>query len=593
MASEANQSAPRIKNKAVRIDLFNFSTPYMRAFHMSWFAFFICFFAWFGIGPLMAVVRDELGLTKRQIGNTVIASAAVTVFARLFVGWLCDRIGPRLAYTWLLVLGSIPVMGIGLAQNYESFLMFRLGAGVIGASFVITQYHTSVMFASNCVGTANATSAGWGNLGGGVTQIAMPLIFTAFIGIGFSPFWSWRFSMVAAGVVCLITALAYYHLTTDLPDGNFRELRARGEHPPADKAKGSFAAAAKDRRVWALFLIYAACFGIELTLNNIVAVYYMDEFGLGLKTAGLVVGLFGLMNIFARTTGGIIGDRFGERWGLKGRVRWLFVALVLEAIALMVFSRMTVLPAAIGVTVFFSLFVQMAEGATFSVVPFINKRSLGSVSGIVGAGGNAGAVAAGFLLRIEGLSWPNAMLILGVVVLLVSFATFLITFSPEEETAAGRELRQALAERRALVDVKLPRFRIPAFFRAISNAGPMAFLRIYVGVALAIKGAYFVVNFGSLEAITPDFGPWTTLAVWYVVFAHCVGGLSLAIGLGTRAAAALNIPVLFGAVFFVHRGGGIFGSDQGLQLSLLVLMILGLFVWKGASRFSMDHVMRS
>ena len=70
-------------------------------------------------------------------------------------------------------------MGIGLAQNYEAFLLFRLAIGAIGASFVITQYHTSVMFAPNCVGTANATTAGWGNLGGGVTQMVMPLIFTA------------------------------------------------------------------------------------------------------------------------------------------------------------------------------------------------------------------------------------------------------------------------------------------------------------------------------------------------------------------------------------------------------------------------------
>ncbi|MBW2190061.1 MAG: MFS transporter, partial [Deltaproteobacteria bacterium] len=72
-----------IKNKATRIDLFSLKTPQMRAFHMSWFAFFLCFFAWFGIAPLMVVVRDELGLTKTQVGNTIIASVAVTIVARL------------------------------------------------------------------------------------------------------------------------------------------------------------------------------------------------------------------------------------------------------------------------------------------------------------------------------------------------------------------------------------------------------------------------------------------------------------------------------------------------------------------------------
>ena len=161
-------------NKATRIKLFSLGKPHMRTFHLTWFAFFLAFFGWFGIAPMMALVRDDLGLTKTQIGNTIIASVAITILARLLIGWLCDRIGPRLAYSGLLVLGSIPVMCIGLAQNYETFLLFRLAIGVIGASFVITQYHTSVMFAPNVVGTANATTAGWGNMGGGVTQMVMP-----------------------------------------------------------------------------------------------------------------------------------------------------------------------------------------------------------------------------------------------------------------------------------------------------------------------------------------------------------------------------------------------------------------------------------
>ncbi|MCA9095638.1 MAG: MFS transporter, partial [Planctomycetaceae bacterium] len=125
-----------IKNKATRINLLDFHTRPMRTFHMTWFAFFLCFFAWFGIAPLMAVVREDLSLTKEQIGNTIIASVAITIFARLFVGWLCDGLGPRLSYSILLIFGSIPVMAIGLSSSYETFLLFRLGIGVIGASFV-------------------------------------------------------------------------------------------------------------------------------------------------------------------------------------------------------------------------------------------------------------------------------------------------------------------------------------------------------------------------------------------------------------------------------------------------------------------------
>ncbi|HXA02281.1 MAG TPA: MFS transporter, partial [Cytophagaceae bacterium] len=165
-----------ILQKAEKINLFSFSSPQMRAFHITWFTFFICFFGWFGIAPLMAIIREELHLTKSQIGNIMIASVAITILGRLLTGWLCDKIGPRITYTGLLLIGSLPVMFIGLSNSYESFLIFRLCIGVIGASFVITQFHTSVMFAPNIVGTANATVAGWGNLGGGVTLMVMPLI---------------------------------------------------------------------------------------------------------------------------------------------------------------------------------------------------------------------------------------------------------------------------------------------------------------------------------------------------------------------------------------------------------------------------------
>ena len=582
-----------VKNKATRIDLFSLATRQMRTFHITWFAFFLCFFAWFGIAPLMAVVRDELGLTKTQIGNTIIASVSITILARLLIGWLCDRIGPRLTYTWLLLLGSLPVMGIGMAHSYESFLLFRLGIGVIGASFVITQYHTSVMFAPNVVGTANATSAGWGNLGGGVTQMIMPLIFAAFVAFGVTTFWSWRLSMMAAGAVCALTGIAYYFFTTDLPDGNFKELRAKGEIRNAADSRGTFRMAAKDKRVWALFMIYAACFGVELTINNIAALYYRDYFDLGLKTAGLVAGLFGLMNIFARTTGGIVGDKFGHRWGLRGRVRWLFMALLVESLALMLFSRMSVLPIAIGTMLVFSLFVQMSEGATYSVVPFINKKALGSVSGIVGAGGNMGAVAAGFLFRAESLSWPQALFILGGGVLICSFFTLLVTFSPAEEAAAGRELQEALAVRRAKPRRRRRPIALPAFPAVVGGLRPMDLLRIYLGIALAMKGISFILDMSAVEArVGSGFGHLQTVVAWYVVLAHAVGGICLAIGFVTRVAALINITVLVGAASVVHSTQGLFGQSQDLQFALFVLFALVLLLWRGSGTFSMDYLLR-
>ena len=440
-----------IKNKATQINLFSLKTVQMRTFHTTWFAFFLAFFGWFGIAPLMAIVREDLMLTKAEVGNTIIASVAITVLVRLLVGPLCDKIGSRKVYTWLLIIGSLPVMGIGLAQNYETFLLFRLAIGAIGASFVITQYHTSVMFAPNVVGTANATTAGWGNLGGGVTQMVMPLIFMAILSFGVDKFLGWRLAMIIPGIALFITGFAYYFFTQDAPDGNYKELRERGELEPAEgKGMESFMLAIKDYRVWALFVIYAVCFGVELTINNIAALYYHDQFQLDVKTAGLIAGLFGLMNIFARTVGGVFSDFFAKKTGLRGRVIFLFFVLLGEGVMLIVFSQMAVLVLAVATMIAFSLFVQMSEGATYGIVPFINRKALGAVAGIVGAGGNAGAVAAGFLFRAENITMQQGLLCLGIMVVVVSFATVLIRFSPAVQAAERRAFDTALAERQRL-----------------------------------------------------------------------------------------------------------------------------------------------
>jgi NNP family nitrate/nitrite transporter-like MFS transporter len=439
-----------VQRKATRINLFDFSSPQMRAFHMSWFAFLLCFFAWFGIAPLMKIVRDELKLTPAQVGNIVIASVGMTVFARLLVGWLCDRIGPRITYSGLLILGSLPVMAIGLAHNYHSFLMLRLAIGVIGASFVITQYHTSIMFSPNVIGTANATTAGWGNMGGGVTQFVMPLIFGLFIALGLTKAGSWRASMAVAGVICLLTGIAYYFLTQDTPTGNFKDLRARGEMPMKKHGLGEFLVACRDYRVWALFLIYGACFGMELTMDNTAHLYFSDNFKMNLETAGLVAAILGAMNLFARSLGGIIADRFGRRGGLRGRVLWLFLVVLIEGLFMILFSRMRTTGLAIGSLMFFGLCVDMACGATYAVVPFINKKSLGSVSGIVGAGGNVGAVLAGFLFKSSTNYWPTALLILGVCVMGVSFLALAVRFSPADEEAARLEIERRLGEQAQL-----------------------------------------------------------------------------------------------------------------------------------------------
>jgi len=335
-------------------------------------------------------------------------------------------------------------MAVGLAHDYTTFLIFRVAIGAIGASFVITQYHTSVMFAPNIVGTANATAAGWGNLGGGVTQMILPLFFSGFVGLGFGEAMGWRMAMFIPGVMMFLAGIAYYKLTQDTADGNFEELRARGEMAQKSGAGGAFASACKDPRVWALFVIYAACFGMELTIDNIAALYFTDNFHLKLTAAGLVAGSFGMMNIFARALGGIVSDRFHQRWGLRGRALLLCATICAEGLALMLFSQMKVLPLAIAAMMLTGLFIKMSNGATYSLVPFVNKKALGAVAGIVGAGGNVGAVLAGLLFK-GSMPWTQALLVLGASISVVSMLALAVRFSETEELSAQKEIDARLS----------------------------------------------------------------------------------------------------------------------------------------------------
>lgn len=435
-----------MSEKATRIDLLSVKTVQMRTFHLTWVAFFLCFFGWFAHSPLIpATIGPDLGLTTDQKILAFIASVGITIIARLLIGYLCDRIGPRLSYVIVLTFGAVAVAGSAFAYNWETYLLSRLCIGVIGASFVITQYHTSVMFAPNVVGIANATTAGWGNLGGGVTQAVMPMIAAAMLSLGIadSELSKWRPAMFVPAIVMLVVAVLYWRFTTDCPKGNYRELPEERPSAKAGPNGGAFASALKDYRVWILFAVYGGCFGMELFVNGRAADYYQDRFGLAEGAAGLIASLFGLMNLFARSMGGWVGDRVAAGSGLTGRVRWLVMIMVAEGAALLVFSQMGALPLAIATMIIFSLAVQMAEGATYSVVPFINKRALGAVSGIVGAGGNVGAVLyAQFLLK-SGLPLEVVFSYLGFVVAGIGVLGLGIRFSAETESQARLEFQAA------------------------------------------------------------------------------------------------------------------------------------------------------
>jgi putative oxidoreductase len=120
-------------------------------------------------------------------------------------------------------------------------------------------------------------------------------------------------------------------------------------------------------------------------------------------------------------------------------------------------------------------------------------------------------------------------------------------------------------------------------------------VRIYLGLGLFARGLILITgsNPGFFVDLMQRSGQsWLTsgMLMHYIMLAHFVGGLLLTIGFLTRIAAAVQIPILAGAVFVIHRPDGLFSLGQSLEFSALVLFLLVVFTIAGAGKLSLDYV---
>jgi putative oxidoreductase len=117
-------------------------------------------------------------------------------------------------------------------------------------------------------------------------------------------------------------------------------------------------------------------------------------------------------------------------------------------------------------------------------------------------------------------------------------------------------------------------------------------IRTFVGIALFVRGWVFVADSSALmELVAASGRDWflPMALVHYVAPAHILGGLMLALGMLTRIAALVQIPILLGALFFIHLQEGLFAPGQSLELSALVLFLLVVFALFGSGKYSLDY----
>ncbi|KAL9149625.1 hypothetical protein ABFS82_12G119900 [Erythranthe guttata] len=416
------------EHKATEFRLFSVAAPHMRAFHLSWISFFACFVSTFAAPPLLPIIRDDLDLTATEIGNAGIAAVSGAVFARVAMGSACDLFGPRLASAALTLLTAPAVYCSSIASGPTTFLLVRFFTGFSLATFVSTQFWMSSLFSAPVVGTANGVAGGWGNLGGGATQLIMPIGFELILKMGSDKFTAWRIAFFIPGLFQMLCAYGIFFLGQDLPDGNYAQL-----HKSGDKHKDKFSKvlyhAVTNYRGWILALTYGYCFGVELAIDNIIAQYFYDRFNVSLHTAGIIAASFGLANFFSRPGGGMLSDIVARRYGMRGRLWALWSVQTLGGIFCIILGKVGTLGVSVAVMLIFSVFVQAACGLTFGVVPFVSRRSLGIISGMTGAGGNVGAVITQVIFfRGSRYTTEKGIMLMGVMIIACTSVITLIHF---------------------------------------------------------------------------------------------------------------------------------------------------------------------
>ncbi|RUM82973.1 MAG: MFS transporter [Candidatus Thioglobus sp.] len=456
-----------------KLNIFSFKGKY-RVLHMTWFAFFMTFVVWLGLGPMMPFIQEALALTEQQAKVLLILNVAMTIPSRIIVGMLVDKLGPKIMFSSILILGGLISIAFSWMQSYEQLAMMRFLAGFIGAGFVVGIRMISEWFPAKQIGIAQGIYGGWGNFGSAGAAATLP-----FIAVGFGGDDGWRYAITIASVLAIVYGVIYYFNVSNTPKGStyFKpkksgamEVSSLGNlvlyilmniplylalalltwklsptkmglisletswavyvalvamfgvqlvkiwHVNAEIIKNPVPEQHryKFKQVAILDWAYLVTFGTELAVVSVLAMFYVDWFELPKITAALLAGVYPFINLFARPGGGWISDKIGRKLTLM----ITFSGIAVSFLALGNVDKETwSITWVVGLTILGGIFSKAGSGAIFAMVPLIQRRLTGQIAGMVGAFGNVGAVM--FLTVNTLVEYDEFFMIIGIVSIIV------------------------------------------------------------------------------------------------------------------------------------------------------------------------------
>jgi len=459
-----------------KINLFAFSDPKIKTLHFTWFAFFLTFAVWFNHAPLLVFMKEAFDMSSQQVKALMILNVALTIPARIVIGILVDKYGPRRVYSTLLVLTGVVCVIFSLSQTYEQLALMRFLMGFVGAGFVIGIRMVGEWFPHKSVGIAEGIYGGWGNFGSAAAAMLLPTLALLYGGEN-----GWRYAIATTGVVASLYGLFYYKVARDTPKGStyFKPKRSGGLEVTswgdfyfylfmnvpmyaalavlAWKLSPSGVALLSDGAVTGIWIglvvlffyqvyhiwlvnkdhlkagvpeldkysfkqvaildwAYFVTFGSELAVVSMLPLFFLETFDtLTPVQAGLLASGFAFMNLVARPTGGWFSDNFGRRKALM----ILIGGLAAGYFVLGMVDANWWIPLAVIATMACSFFVQAGERAVFAVVPLIKRRMTGQIAGMAGAYGNVGAVT--YLTVLSFVDYSSFFMVIGASALILFF----------------------------------------------------------------------------------------------------------------------------------------------------------------------------